>query len=67
MRLLYWVLKRAFRRSMRSRITGRSRNPDRPEEGRFTRSDVDWMVKSAWRELDSLLPAWIATPAGERD
>lgn len=57
MRLFYWFLKRAFRRSFRSRITGRRRNPDHPEEGRFTRADVDGIVKSAWRELDSLLPA----------
>lgn len=57
MRLLFWLLKRAFRRSIRSRVTGRWRNPGRPEEGRFTGADVDRIVKSAWQELDSLLPA----------
>lgn len=57
MPLLYWSLKRGFRRSFRSRITGRRRNPDHPEEGRFTRSDVDNIVMDAWQELDSLLPA----------
>jgi len=57
MQLLCWLLKRAFRRSFRSQITGRRRNPERPQEGRFTRADARAIVKEAWQELDSLLPA----------
>lgn len=57
MRLLYAVMKRLFRRSFRARITGRRRSPGRPEEGRFTRAEVDEIVEDAWQELASLLSA----------
>lgn len=56
MRLLYWFLERLLARSFRSRLTGRRREPSRPENGRFSRADLNAIIEDASRELDGLLP-----------
>ena len=46
--LLRWATRRA--------LVGRSRSTFSPEKGRFTRADVDRIIRQLWRSYDELVP-----------
>jgi ubiquinone biosynthesis protein len=45
-----------MRWAARRTLVGRARASDDPEEGRFTRREVDRLLDAAWREFDRLAP-----------
>ena len=55
-----WLIKLwlrwAFKRSAYQILAGRYRDRTKPSSGRFTRGQVDELLKSVWACLDSLLP-----------
>jgi hypothetical protein len=55
-----WLIKLwlrwAFKRSVYQILAGRYRDRTKPSPGRFTRGQVDELLKSVWAHLDSLLP-----------
>ena len=54
-----WLIKLwlrwAFKRSAYQILVGRYRNRTKPSSGRFTRGQVDELLKNVWAHLDSLL------------
>jgi hypothetical protein len=55
-----WLIKLwlrwSIKRSAYQVLVGRNRDPAKPSSGRFTRGQVDDLLKSIWDHLDSLLP-----------
>jgi len=55
-----WLIKLwlrwAFKRSAYQILAGRYRGRSNPSSGRFTRTQVDELLKSIWSHLDALLP-----------
>jgi len=49
-------LRWAFKRSAYQILAGRNRDRTKPGSGRFTRGQVNELLKSVWDHLDSLLP-----------
>lgn len=43
-----WAARRAF--------VGRNRIPSEPENGRFTKAEVDYLLDQSWRDFDELVP-----------
>jgi hypothetical protein len=56
-------LRRAFKRSEYQILAGRYRDRTKPSSGRFSRGQVDELLKNIWDHLDSLLPeaSWSST------
>jgi len=54
--LIKFWLRWAFKRSAYQILAGRYRDRTKPSSGRFTRGEVDGLLKRVWAHLDSLLP-----------
>jgi hypothetical protein len=54
--ILKTMYRRLMRRSLSSIVLGRMKVPGRPQEGRFLGSDVELLLKNAWRNIDEMLP-----------
>lgn len=54
--LFRFLYKRAFRRAARAILQGRTLAPERPEDGRWMRADVDDYLAAVWNRSDELLP-----------
>ena len=56
MLLIKFWLRWAFKRSAYQILVGRYRDREKPAQGRFTRGQVDNLLKKIWRHLDRLAP-----------
>jgi hypothetical protein len=52
--LVKTTYRRAIRRAARTALVGRLRDRERHEEGRFTRAEVDELLKQTWIAYDQL-------------
>lgn len=48
------IYRRGIRRAARTTLVGRLRDRERHEEGRFTRGQVDELLKQTWIAYDQL-------------
>ena len=55
-RALKSIMKPLFRWATRRALVGRARSTSSPEQGRFTRAEVDRILKQLWRNYDELVP-----------
>lgn len=55
-RMVKFIYRRPIRSAAHRALVGRLRNREKQEEGRFTRAEVDDLLKQAWITYDKLAP-----------
>lgn len=64
---MFFLYRPIIRWAARSALVGRDRDRNKPEQGRFTRAEVNHSITQAWRRYMALAPSLPAEPtAGSR-
>ncbi|MFV1998433.1 MAG: L-2-amino-thiazoline-4-carboxylic acid hydrolase [Acidiferrobacterales bacterium] len=54
--LIKTIFRPTIKRAARAALVGRMRDRDSPDKGRFTRAEVDRILKQTWQSYDQLAP-----------